>query len=74
MLGLGYEREDVRSSVHGNLMPLHTLRWLDKSLDGVLAGYHGVPDIFVVSIVKDTTQPGHTDILRLIHCTHDSSY
>lgn len=46
---------------------LYMFRSSHQSLNGVLAGYHGVPDGFLVSIAKDTTQLGHTETLRLNH-------
>ena len=46
------KREVVENSVYGNLLPLHMLRTSDQCLTGVSTGYHGVSDIFLVSISK----------------------
>ena len=44
-LGLGYERKIGEGPVYVNLLPLRMFRWSDESVNGVLAGYHGVPNM-----------------------------
>lgn len=51
-LGLGYERQIVKSPVYRNLLPLRMLRWSDTSVKGVLAGYHDVYGIFPCSVCR----------------------
>ena len=50
--GWAMKGEVVENSVYGYLLPLHMLRSTDQSLTGVLTGYHGVSDIFLVLISK----------------------